>query len=121
MSSQTIATIAAVVFLAIAALATAGVFMTLATSRRSRSWPTVTGTVTHSAITTEVSRETDDDRDEKETTMYGVKLAYDYAVDGVAHVGDRIYWADGIKTSGDGSARKVVAKYPVGRQVTVYY
>lgn len=121
MSSHTIAIIAAVVFLVIAALATAGVFMTLAQSRRSRSWPTVQGKITRSEITEDVSHNTDDDGRDSTTTMYGVKLAYDYVVGGGAHVGTRLYWADGIKVSGDGPARKVTEKYPVGRDVTVYY
>lgn len=127
MSSQTIATIAAVVLLLLAALASAGTVMTLAKSRRSRAWPTVTGKITHSEVTEDIQREMEKDDDdetrvrERITKMYGVKLAYDYVVAGVAHAGTRLYWSDGIKVSGDGPARKIVEKYPVGRAVTVYY
>ncbi len=127
MSSQTIATIAAAVLLLIAVLAAVGTVMTFRKSRRSRAWPTVTGKITHSEVTEDIERELEKDDDdenrvrERITTMYGVKLAYDYVVAGVAHAGTRLYWSDGIKASAPGNARKIVAKYPVGQEVTVYY
>jgi hypothetical protein len=117
-----IAGIGSAVFMTFGAFGTWSLFTTLRQSRRSRSWPTVKGKIIHSELTEDIQRERDSDDDRiRETTMYGVKLAYSYSVDGHALQGDRIYWSDGIKTNVDGHARKILANYPLGKSVTVYY
>ena len=122
MTPQTIAGIGSAVFLTFGALGTWGLFATLRQSRRSRSWPTVKGKIIHSELTEDIQQERDsDDGRIRETTMYGVKLAYSYSVDGHVFQGDRIYWSDGIKTNVDGPARKILENYPLGKRVAVYY
>ena len=122
MTPHTIAGIGSAIFLSLGALGTWSLLTTLQQSRRSRSWPTVTGKITHSELTQEISQERDsDDGRVRETTMYGVKVAYSYSVGGQAFQGGRIYWSDGIKTNVEGPARKILAAYPLGKSVVVYH
>jgi hypothetical protein len=122
MTPHTIAGIGSAIFLSFGALGTWSVFTMLQQSRRSRSWPTVTGKIIHSELTQDISQERDsDDGRIRETTMYGVKVAYSYSVGGQAFQSGRIYWSDGIKTNVEGPARKILAAYPLGKSVVVYY
>lgn len=121
MSTKTILWIVAGICTVIGGLACAGTLRQLISRQRSKSWSVAPGRITMSGITTEVQTETDGDNGPRQTTMYGVNLAYTYAVGGNDLTGTRVDWVDGIKTSYPGPARKLVEKYPVGQLVNVYY
>jgi hypothetical protein len=53
------------------------------------------------------------------STAYSPKIKYTYQVNGKAYTGDRYRY--GQISSNDGSARRIVAEYPVGRQIDVHY
>lgn len=77
----------------------------------SRNWPAVTGTITAS----QVAISTDEDG-----TTYSADVQYTYVVN------DRRYTADTVNFGEYGSGSrsridKIVARYPPGGQVTVYY
>jgi hypothetical protein len=120
MNSHTVAWIVAIVFLTLGVCGIAGALQWHLKGRKSRSWPTAHGKVTVSELTEETRTETEDGRT-RETKLYGAKIRYRYQVAGVAHESNRVFWADGLKSSGGGGARKLVAKYPIGQDVTVFY
>ena len=74
-------------------------------------WPSVTGTV----ISSYVSESSDDDG-----TTYGADVQYDYVVNDQAYTGDRVSHGD-VSTGDPSYAQKIVARYPEGRSVKVYY
>ena len=122
MTPQGIAGIASAVFMTMGAIGALSVYTTFAQSRRSRAWPTVKGTITHSELTkqTEQDRSNDSSR-VYETIMYGVKLGYHYVVAGKSFEASRLYWSDGIKTNVETPALAILKRYPVGHRVDVYY
>jgi len=73
-------------------------------------WQTTTGTVTHSDVT--VSRSSDG-------TMFGASVVYEFEIDGSRHIGDRVNASD-FQSSSRAAALRVVERYPVGMEVTVY-
>jgi hypothetical protein len=84
--------------------------------QKSRSWPSVTGSVLSSSISEHES--TDDDG--SSTTNYGVSLLYSYSVGGQEFQGTRRTFTD-VKTNSRSRAEKILAMYPQGGSVTVYY
>jgi len=77
----------------------------------STSWPTVPGTIQQA----EVDRHVDFDG-----PSYRADIAYAYNVAGREHIGNRVAYGDyGFILPGH--ARKIVARYPAGMQVTVHY
>lgn len=81
-------------------------------ARASRDWPQVTGTITKS----EVHRSR-----KKGSTMYSAEVVYDYTVEGKKLEGDTVWFGGNYRTSSDRGARDVVSRYPVGKQVPVFY
>jgi hypothetical protein len=80
----------------------------------SRSWPTTGGVITKSRITAT----TDSDGD----THYAVEVAYEYVVDDVAYVGDRVsYGGVFLNFRSLSAAEATMSEYPQGRQVVVFY
>lgn len=77
----------------------------------SRNWPTVKGKVTVSKMGTH--------RGDKSTT-YSADVAYDYTVNGTRYTGDRVTFGS-VSTSSTARARRVLNRYPKGKEVTVYY
>lgn len=80
-------------------------------SRRSESWPTTDGQITYSGV-----RESRDD----DGTTYYADVEFAYVVD------DRRYTADTVSFGQYGSSNRrhaagIVAQYPVGQEVAVYY
>lgn len=75
-------------------------------------WPTTAGLV----ITSEVASGTDTDG----TRLYWPNVEYRYGVNDSTYVGTRVR-AILTRTSSDGPARRVVARYPAGAAVTVFY
>lgn len=75
------------------------------------SWPSVQGTITRSEV--------DAVRSNK-TTTYGLKVAYTYSVDGQQYEGSKArpsMWRTGDR----GFAEELVARYPLGATIPVYY
>jgi len=81
---------------------------------KSASWPTVTGTVTRSEMTSHRST-----HEGRTSTSYHAHIEFDYEVDGVGHHGDQRTYK--VATSSQSAANDAVAAYPVGRSVTVSY
>jgi hypothetical protein len=80
-------------------------------ARASASWPSVQGQVTSS----EVERSTSEG-----DTSYLPQVDYAYTVNDVSYRGDRITFGQNSYGSRRG-AEEVVARYPVGQTVAVYY
>ena len=116
MSSKTILWIIAAFALGFGSIGVVGTARQLVRRQRSKSWPVAAGRVTHSEMTVEAKRSAKSD-----TTMYGARIAYTYTIGGVEYEGNQVDWLDDIKTNFDSPARKLVAKYPVGQLVNVYY
>lgn len=81
-------------------------------AKASEAWPTVPGVVTHS----EVASHTSDGK-----RMYRPDVRYDYEVDGRRYEGSTVWFGGDYSSSSSGGARKVVARYPPGREVAVSY
>lgn len=80
---------------------------------RSKSWPTVEGTVTKPRI--------DRSRTTKGSTIESPVVRYRYEVDGKGYHRGKLSLSDGVTTSRFESASSVVARYVVGNLVKVYY
>jgi hypothetical protein len=81
-------------------------------SMASRSWPTVSGTVTRSDVDVWKS-------DGK--THYQPDIAYAYFVDGRKYSSSKITVGDPPLDNSVAPAKRMQAKYPVGEEVLVYY
>ncbi|MFP2958437.1 DUF3592 domain-containing protein [Myxococcus sp. 1LA] len=78
---------------------------------QTESWPSVQGTITRSEVEAVRSNK---------STTYGLKVAYTYSVDGQHYEGSRArpaMWRSG----GRGFAEELVARYPLGATIPVYY
>jgi len=85
----------------------------LDTAEASLSWPNVPGTV--------ILSEMDEYEDEEDGRMYRAIVVYEYALDGGEFQSDRI-WLDGnFSTSDRTLIFETLKKYPVDKQVTVFY
>jgi len=87
-----------------------------AKARRSLSWPSTEGAISHSAVllsTQQTSNSTN-------AAMYKADLAYRYKVKGRDYSSSRITLMD-YSSSAAGRAQDIVARYPDGAAVTVYY
>lgn len=81
-------------------------------AKASTNWPTVEGVVS-------VSKVKSQRRDNK--TMYSHHIEYKYEVAGQPFEGDRVWVGATGSSSMRSFADKAVARYPVGKQVEVYY
>jgi len=83
---------------------------------RSESWPGVQGRIIESRVDkrTEVDYDSPADR-----TAYIPVVRYTYSLQGKEYTGDRI--AFGVKNRNPNPASEVVNRYPVDKQVMVYY
>ncbi|MFY2559783.1 DUF3592 domain-containing protein [Corallococcus terminator] len=84
---------------------------TMVRQTQAASWPSVQGTITRSEV--------ESVRSNKSTT-YGLKVAYDYSVDGQRHEGTRHRYASG-RSGVRAYSEELVARYPLGASVPVYY
>ncbi len=87
----------------------------IADARLSMHWPTSSGTVILSEVSSYDSRS-----DGKTTRMYTANVRYRYAVNGVQYHSGRVSLGDS-STSSAADKRAIAERYPVGSQVTVYY
>ncbi|MFO7883628.1 MAG: DUF3592 domain-containing protein [Desulfobacteraceae bacterium] len=79
--------------------------------KKNASWPTVKGKMIHSRpVPTKVNK----------STEYRLAVKYRYSVDGKTYTGDCITSSDGFQKTRK-EAYKILKKYPVGGEVTVYY
>lgn len=82
-------------------------------AKASESWPTSMGTITNS----EVNQSVDDG-----TTMYSAEINYQFIVENKSYTGNKISLASGgTSTSSLSEIKKDLQKYPIGKEVTVYY
>jgi hypothetical protein len=94
----------------------------------STSWPTTRGEVLTSEVqsrleTTEGSRGSGSRR-RRETTstiVYWAEMKYSYVVEGVSLESDRVDYGMESRSSTRTRADEIVARYPVGEEVLVYY
>ncbi|RLT03615.1 MAG: DUF3592 domain-containing protein [Planctomycetota bacterium] len=80
---------------------------------RSKSWPTVEGTVTETRV--------DRSRNPKGGTDESPVVRYRYEVDGKTYHRGKLSLGGAVTTSWFESAPSVIARYAVGKPVTVYY
>jgi hypothetical protein len=96
------------------ALACAAIFVSrLVLDSSSRSWPTTGGVITESGISVDTDSEGD--------TSYQVSVAYQYIVDDVAYVGDRVSSLRAISRGSLQAAEEQWEKYLPGSEVTVFF
>jgi hypothetical protein len=84
---------------------------TFQNAQASQTWPSVRGQVTESQVGT---------HDSDGTTMYSANVVYEYTVGGRQYINDRIRFGEG-SSSNPRPAHNMVAEYPVGASVDVYY
>jgi hypothetical protein len=78
----------------------------------SKSWPTVQGVITRSDI---------DVWNREGKTHYQPDIAYTYSVDGKKYSSSKINAGEPPMDNNVNSAKKIQAKYPAGKEVTVWY
>lgn len=83
-------------------------------AKASTAWPTVTGVITVAELGKQMGNEQD------ESTTYSADLSYDYLVNDHSYVNGAVSFA-GVKSRDPSTARRILKRYPVGKQVTVYY
>jgi hypothetical protein len=86
---------------------------------RASRWPTTRGRVIASGAEEFRARPQPDDRVRR--TMYKPSVVYEYEVNGRRYTGDRLTLGVVASATFPWAARRTAAKYPVGREVTVYY
>ena len=86
-----------------------------ATRMESKTWPTVGGVIVRSEIEAHDSTASSDGSKKSEAVQYS-KIAYQYQVGGQSHKNSRISFS-----SSSGNANQIVARYPKGKSVQVYY
>lgn len=100
---------------------TAGIFMLawggyeIKASHKTGSWPSTEGTITSSSVHKEIRRESG-----KTVTTYYPSVQYRYHIGDRQHTSYRIAFGN-VSGGLQKFAQKVVARYPSGQKVTVYY
>ncbi len=86
-------------------------------AKQSARWAVTTGTITHAALREE--KHTPDD-DSAPFYTYHPEIRYTYIAEGKTHEGSRVQFG-GFPDFTQAEAQEILAQYPVGAQVTVYY
>ncbi|MBT3287897.1 MAG: DUF3592 domain-containing protein [Victivallales bacterium] len=89
-------------------------------ARASTAWPMSEGAITSSEVKKSTNRRTSGGRTYRTSTTYRADVKYSYSIDGKSHVGDRVAFGD-YGSSTPSRARGIVAKYPLGTKVDVFY
>jgi hypothetical protein len=84
-------------------------------------WPTVKGKITHSGLVTEISTDTDDDGHTRSRETYRADIRFAYRVGGRDFNSNHWNWGWTALHSQRSTAEAIVARYPSGSDVTVYY
>ena len=85
---------------------------TLENAKNSVNWPTVPGKVTESKIGSHTS---------DGSTTYSADVTYRYLVEEAEIHSDRVWFGDNYSSSDRTMFERIVNKYPVGKEVKVYY
>ncbi len=85
-------------------------------AQASTGWPSVEGVVLRSEMDVDHSSSSSGGS----STTYGADVAYEYQQGGTRRTGDRVEFGE-ISTGDSSDAQQVLDRYPVGREVTVYY
>lgn len=88
-------------------------------AKASVDWPQATGKIVASTVDRSTST-SGAGRNRRTSTSYSAEIEYSYAVDGASFTGDRVAYGD-YGSSNRGHASGIVSRYPVGKQVAVYY
>jgi hypothetical protein len=83
---------------------------------QTRNWPTVPGMIVSSELESQTER-----HHRKPITTYGAGIRYAYEVEGKAYESDQVQLGGTSETSQPGESERMVARYPEGKRVTVYY
>jgi hypothetical protein len=84
-----------------------------AKQKASLTWPTCDGQVTRANI--------ESGRDNEGRWTYSAHIAYAYAVNGQNHNANRVAWGGRASSGNVREAEAMIARYPVGSAVKVYY
>jgi hypothetical protein len=86
-------------------------------AKASLAWPSVTGRI----IRSQVSQSENFDQENRLKVTYLADVAYEYVVGDQTMQGDRVQFGGRISGGSSKPAQKVVDRYPVGSEITVYY
>lgn len=104
------------IFIIIGFVATILILRQRRIAMQSRTWPYVEGKVALSKVEESWSSSSGG-----RSRMYTPKVIYEYVVDGQSYFGEQISISGSVSTSMSRHAEKVVADYPFGASVRVYY
>jgi len=96
-------------------------------ARASTNWPEAEGKIISSSVESHTSEKTGSSRDRSRsrggtttTTTYKAEVFYEYTVDGKTYNGNRVAYGN-VSTSSPSRARRIVDRYPEGKEISVYY
>lgn len=86
----------------------------------SKDWPTTEGTVVRSELEKHRKKGGVASTQRKNRFSYRPQVHYEFMVDGQSYTGSRLTFSD-YSTSNEDQMQAVIAPYPVGTKVSVYY
>jgi hypothetical protein len=86
-------------------------------ARQTTTWPTVEGKIESSAVT----QHQDNSNPDSSGTLYSANVRYSYAVNGRTYQSSTIWSGTHYSSSSSGEQQQIVARYPPGKAVPVYY
>lgn len=89
-------------------------------SLASKDWPTAEGTVTQSELEKQRKKGGAASTQRRNRFTYTPRVTYEFSVEGKSYTGTRLSFSD-YATSNEEQMQQVIAPYPVGTSVTVYY
>ena len=95
-------------------------FLTIFRSRKTRTWPTVEGTIIASGIVKKMGSSSPGSTNVTNNDTYKAEIAYEYEVDGRRYVSNRVHLLD-ISSSNYSRAESIQSRYKTGAPVRVYY
>lgn len=100
----------------IGALTAYGALRMRVKTAQAHTWPTVPGTILSSELEADTGY-----HDGKRIQTYGAAIRYAYGVGGKTYESEQIQLGGSSETSRPGEFERIVARYPEGKRVTVYY
>ncbi len=93
---------------------------TIIKAKKSKNWPNTKGVIISSSVTSKAKNTPPLDFTPKKANAYEAKLLYEYTVKGKTYQSRRLCFGDfGMRTSS--RAKKIVSKYPEGKEILIYY